>query len=125
MDSCDVLIVGERLRVFLCVETAPLGLDVLILDKHTFPRDKVCGGWITPPVLDELEIDPQDYARRRSFQPIAGFRASRMGDPEVETNYGKTISYGIRRYEFDDYLLKKCGARMIAGVPLKRHCSQR
>jgi geranylgeranyl reductase family protein len=120
MDSCDVLIVGGGPAGSSCAwKLRHSGLDVLILDKHTFPRDKVCGGWITPPVLDELEIDPQDYARGRSFQPIAGFRTSRIGDPEVETNYGKTISYGIRRYEFDDYLLKKCGARMIAGVPLK------
>jgi flavin-dependent dehydrogenase len=26
------------------------------------------------------------------------------------------VSYGIRRYEFDDYLLKRCGARVLQGV---------
>jgi geranylgeranyl reductase family protein len=120
MDSCDVLIVGGGPAGSSCAwKLRQSGLDVLILDKHTFPRDKVCGGWITPPVLDELEIDPSDYARGRSFQPITGFRTSRMGDPEVETNYGKPISYGIRRCEFDDYLLKKCGARLLASVPFK------
>ena len=29
------------------------------------------------------------------------------------------MSYGIRRYEFDDYLLKRCGARLALGEPFK------
>jgi flavin-dependent dehydrogenase len=41
------------------------GLDTIILDKRTFPRDKVCGGWITPAVIQGLEIDPVDYAHGR------------------------------------------------------------
>ncbi|HXN05940.1 MAG TPA: NAD(P)-binding protein, partial [Nitrospiria bacterium] len=30
------------------------GMKTAILDKAVFPRDKVCGGWITPAVLDLL-----------------------------------------------------------------------
>jgi flavin-dependent dehydrogenase len=41
-----------------------------------------------------------------------------MGSREVETDYGRPISYGIRRCEFDDFLLKRCGARIHQGVPL-------
>ena len=83
------------------------GLDVILLDKRKFPRDKTCGGWITPAVLDLLEIDPVEDARERVLQPITGFRTSWMGGAEVETRYGATVSYGVRRYEFDDYLLKR------------------
>ena len=43
------------------------GVDVAILDKSTFPRNKVCGGWITLPVFDELEIDATDYAHNAKF----------------------------------------------------------
>jgi len=119
MDSCDVLIVGGGPAGSSCAwKLRGSGLDVVVLDRQTFPRDKVCGGWITPAVLEELEIDPADYARCRIFQPILGFQTCRMGDPELETNYGGPISYGIRRCEFDDYLLKRSGARLLQGVSL-------
>src|SRR5207247_2429721 len=96
------------------------GLNVVILDRQTFPRDKVCGGWITPPVVEELEIDLEEYSGGHVLQNIHGFRTSRMGSREVETDYGRPISYGIRRCEFDDFLLKRCRARVHQGVPLTR-----
>ncbi len=120
MVSCDVLIVGAGPAGSSCAwKLRNSGLDVTILDKRVFPRDKVCGGWITPPVLEELQIDPAEYSRDRVFQPITGFRTGTMGGVEVETDYRKTISYGIRRYEFDDYLLARAGARLMEGTPLK------
>jgi flavin-dependent dehydrogenase len=64
MDSCDVLIAGGGPAGSSCAwMLRSSGLDVAILDKETFPRNKVCGGWITPAVLDELEIDPAEYSR--------------------------------------------------------------
>jgi menaquinone-9 beta-reductase len=54
------------------------------------------------------------------LQNIHGFRTSRIGGREVETDYGRPISYGIRRCEFDDFLLKRCGARIYEGVALTR-----
>ncbi len=30
------------------------GADVLVLDKETFPRLKLCAGWITPEVVRDL-----------------------------------------------------------------------
>ncbi len=120
MDSCSVLIVGAGPAGSSCARRLhQAGLHTIILDKRTFPRDKVCGGWITPAVVQELEIDPAEYARGRVLQSITGFRTSRMGDAEIETDYGRTISYGIRRFEFDDYLLQRCGARLIQGTPLR------
>jgi geranylgeranyl reductase family protein len=119
MDSCDVLIVGGGPAGSSCAwGLRRAGLDTAILDKRTFPRDKVCGGWITPAVLDDLEIDRNEYAGNCVFQPITGFRTSCMGEHEVETSYGEPISYGIRRFEFDDYLLKRSGARLFQGIPL-------
>ena len=119
MDSCDVLIVGGGPAGSSCAwELHRAGLDTIILDKSTFPRNKTCGGWITPAVLDDLEIDRNDYAATSVFQPITGFRTSVMGEQEVETQYGEPISYGIRRFEFDDYLLKRSGARVFQGQPL-------
>lgn len=119
MDSCEVLIVGGGPAGSSCAwELRQSSLDTIILDKQTFPRDKICGGWITSAVLDALEIDRNEYASTRILQPIVGFRTSCMGEREVETMYGETISYGIRRFEFDDYLLRRSGARVYEGVVL-------
>jgi geranylgeranyl reductase family protein len=117
MDACDVLIVGGGPAGSSCAwKLRDSGLRVAILDKQSFPRDKVCGGWITPAVLEELEIDAREYARGRVLQPITGFRTSSMGGPVVETGYGEPVSYGIRRYEFDEFLLCRSGARFLQGA---------
>jgi flavin-dependent dehydrogenase len=42
-----------------------------------------------------------------------------MGGPEVEAAYERPISYGIRRFEFDDYLLRRSKARMRLGEGVK------
>ncbi len=129
MDSCDVLIIGGGPAGSSCAwGLRRSGADVVILDKQHFPRDKVCGGWITPRVLAALQIDPEEYARGRVLQPITGFRVGRVAgsgtESAVEVDYGHAVSYGIRRWEFDDYLLRRSGARLRLGVSLtglRRH----
>jgi len=119
MDACDVLIVGAGPAGSSCAwGLRDSGLDVAILDRQTFPRDKICGGWITPQVLSELGIDPAEYSEGRVLQPITGFRTGWIGGPALDTGYNVTVSYGIRRREFDDYLLRRSGARLIEGVAL-------
>ena len=121
MDHCDALIVGGGPAGSACAwKLRRSGLDVLLMDRQKFPRDKVCGGWITPPVLEELEIDPLEYSRERVLQPITGFRTSLYGSPDIATDYGRPVSYGIRRFEFDHYLLERSGARTLVETPLER-----
>lgn len=113
METCDVLIVGGGPAGSTCArELGRAGLDVIILDKSQFPRDKVCAGWVTPAVMETLGIDVDDYARQHTLQAISAFRTSRIGNPAIHTRYPNTVSYGIRRCEFDDYLLRRCGARL-------------
>jgi len=120
MDACDVLIVGGGPAGSSCAwGLRGSGLDVAILDRETFPRDKICGGWITPQVLSELGIDPSEYSSCRVLQPITGFRTGWIGGPALHTGYNSTVSYGIRRREFDDYLLRRSGAHLLEGVALK------
>lgn len=95
------------------------GLRVLVLDKQDFPRHKVCAGWITPAVNESLQLDLADYARGRTLQPIHGFRTGLMGGRQVHTPYDRVISYGIRRHEFDDYLLRRSGAELALGESLQ------
>jgi menaquinone-9 beta-reductase len=121
MDSCDVLIIGGGPAGSSCAwGLRNSGLDVVILDKQLFPRDKVCGGWITPRVLQELGIDPREYGREWMLQPITRFRVGCIGGPALETGYAEPVSYGIRRREFDHYLLSRSGARLLLGAALTR-----
>ncbi len=121
MDSCDVLIVGGGPAGSSCAwALRSSGLHVVILDKASFPRNKVCGGWITPWVLQALEIDAADYALGRTMQEIRGFRVSSMGAREVGIPYDRVISYGIRRCEFDEYLLRRSGSEIREGAPINR-----
>jgi len=121
MERCDLLIVGGGpAGSSLAWALRDSGLDVWILDRQTFPRDKPCAGWITPQVLEELAIDPEIYAKGRVLQPIHGFRIRRIGDAPSEVRSEAPISYGIRRYEFDQWLLERSEAQLRLGQPLRR-----
>jgi flavin-dependent dehydrogenase len=107
------------------------GMDVLVIDRKTFPRDKTCAGWVTPQVFETLGIDPQRYVAEpgrglasvcggaRTLQPITGFKTGLIGGAPIETHYGRVVSYGIRRCEFDHYLLERSGATTQLGTAFK------
>jgi flavin-dependent dehydrogenase len=116
VEACEVAIVGggpAGSSAAWALRRA--GLDVVVCDTSAFPRDKVCAGWITPPVVDLLRLDVDDYRRTRTFQPITGFRVGVIGGPALEIDYDRPVSFGIRRCEFDDYLLRRSGARLRLG----------
>jgi geranylgeranyl reductase family protein len=120
MESCDVLIVGGGPAGSSCARQLRLhGMDVVIMDKAQFPREKVCAGWVTPAVLESLQLDVAAYSAQHVLQPITAFRTGLIDGGNVETRYSSVVSYGIRRYEFDDYLLRRSGARLQLGQPLK------
>ena len=121
MITCDVLIVGGGPAGSTCAwKLREAGLDVIVIDRAVFPRDKVCGGWITPQVVADLQLDTEAYRPGRTFQPITGFRTGIIGGRrEVQTAYGGAISFGIRRREFDDYLLGRSGARVQPGTSIE------
>jgi geranylgeranyl reductase family protein len=120
METCDCLVVGGGPAGSSCARAlVQAGLDIAVLDKAIFPRDKICAGWITPAVVDELELDLPDYRRGRTLQPITGFRTGVIGGRPVCTQYDLPVSYGIRRCEFDHYLLARSGARLRLGEPLR------
>lgn len=91
-----------------------------MLDRARFPRDKTCGGWITPEVLRLIQSVPDEYQAERVLQPISSFRTGCIGDDRaVTTEYPGTVSFGIRRREFDDFLLRRSGARLVLGESLQ------
>jgi flavin-dependent dehydrogenase len=120
VERCDVLVVGGGPGGSSCAfGLRGSGLDVLVVDRAAFPRDKVCAGWVTPPICAALGIEPEDYRKERVMQPIRGFGLARQGDPETRVDCGEVVSFGIRRCEFDHYLLLRSGARLRLGAPVQ------
>jgi geranylgeranyl reductase family protein len=115
MQTYDVLIVGGGpAGSTLAYSLKSSGLKIGVLDKQSFPRQKICAGWVTPEVMRVLNIDLEDYANGRVLQKISGFNIGMLGQKQVGSSYpGAPVSYGIRRIEFDDYLLQRCGADLI------------
>lgn len=121
MRTADVLIIGGGPGGSTCAwQLKRLGFDVVVWDRKAFPRDKICAGWITPHVVAALDLDLNAYAASgRTCQPIFGFQVSRQDDREARVRYDAPVSYGIRRCEFDHFLLERCGAERRLGEPLR------
>lgn len=108
MQHADVIVVGGGPAGSTCAwKLQQAGMDVLVLDKSAFPRTKLCAGWITPQVVDDLELDTANYPN--SF----------LSFDRLELNWHglrfrkKTVQHSIRRYEFDEYLLGRSGAKIM------------
>ena len=82
------------------------GVECLVLDRATFPREKLCAGWITPQVLDDLGMAPADYPH--SLLTFDALRISVKGLPITL----RSPQHSIRRFEFDHFLLQRSGAEV-------------
>ncbi|MBN2411401.1 NAD(P)/FAD-dependent oxidoreductase [candidate division KSB1 bacterium] len=82
------------------------GIECLILDKQEFPRTKLCAGWITPRVINDLKIDINDYP----FS-LAEFNKFHVHIYNKELII-KVRQYAVRRYEFDHWLLQRSGVNI-------------
>jgi flavin-dependent dehydrogenase len=62
MEYSETIIVGGGPAGSSCAwALKKQGKEVLILDKQPFPRLKLCAGWITSKVMENLEFTPEDY----------------------------------------------------------------
>jgi flavin-dependent dehydrogenase len=128
MHRCDVLIVGGGPAGSACArDLVGAGVDVIVADRARFPRDKPCAGWITPAVVETLDLDLDAYRRAGlTLQPITGFQTGIVGrQGGADVDFGRVVSYGIRRCEFDAYLLERSGARVLAPLPVARLARER
>ena len=110
MHHTEVLIVGGGPAGAACAwRLRQRGVDCMILDRQPFPRVKLCAGWITPQVVRDLDLHPADYPGGfTTFGALhISIRGLRFPLP--------TRQYAIRRWEFDDWLLRR------AGVPVHHH----
>lgn len=108
MRSCDVLIIGGGPAGSAAArELTRHGVDVLVLDKETFPRLKLCAGWITPEVVRDLEMDVATYPHR-----FMTFERLHIHVKGLHLKVA-SVQHSIRRFEFDAWLLERSGAPVV------------
>jgi flavin-dependent dehydrogenase len=103
LETVEVLIVGGGPAGSTCAwQLTRRGIDCLVLDKAPFPRTKLCAGWITPEVVDDLKL--ADYPHGLLTFERIHVHAKGLG-------YAlRGPQHSIRRYEFDAWLLERSGA---------------
>ena len=119
--SADVVVVGAGPGgSSTAYHLARAGLDVILLEKSPFPRDKICGDGLTPAAVHELiamGVDTTGWMRNRGLTVIGGGHTVHMDWPDQKSLPG----YGMTRARMDlDHALAQraveAGARLYEGV---------
>ena len=101
---------------------AQLGLlgvrNVVLVDKHDFPRDKTCGSGLSPRGIETLkELGVWAEVEEHSY-PIHGIRLVTRGDRESWQSAGEQAAAVVcQRRVLDHILLRKALARGVEFVP--------
>jgi len=124
VDQADVIVVGAGpAGSTTAYYLAQAGLDVLLLEKSRFPREKVCGDGLTPRGVKALvamgiSVSEQDgWVRNKGLRVIGAGKRMELPWPELSSYPG----YGLVRPRTDlDQMLarraQQAGARLIEGV---------
>ena len=91
------------------------GLRVLVLDRASFPRDKVCGEFISPAADDILkELGVLDSIQQSDPVRLRGVAISSYGKPELCIDYppcpdrtNPMTSLSLSRFQLDHLLVQK------------------
>jgi geranylgeranyl reductase family protein len=83
------------------------GLNVVLIDKAIFPRDKICGDAVSSVAKRVLrQINPQYETELLQFEPKACIKKAKLYSPKFESleiEFSK-IGYCIKRVDFDNWL---------------------
>jgi menaquinone-9 beta-reductase len=123
-DDADVIVVGagpsgSSAAYYL----AQAGLDVLLIEKSRFPRDKVCGDGLTPRAVKALVAMGVDVSEQAGWLRNKGLRVIGAG-MRLELDWPELASYpgyGLvrTRASLDEQLARRAqtaGAKLVEGT---------
>jgi len=111
-------------------QLARAGVDVLVLDRATFPRDKPCSEYLSPQASRILhEMGALDTLERGPAARLTGMRVTAPDGSSFEGTFGTVRRYrpwtpyglAVRRTILDALLLARAraaGARVLEGTPV-------
>jgi len=123
-DAADVIVVGAGpAGSAAAYHLATAGLDVLLLEKTSFPREKVCGDGLTPRAVKALTamgipVEPGDgWLINKGLRIIGGGGRIELAWPDLSSFPG----YGTvrTRTDFDELLARhaqKAGVRLLENI---------
>ncbi|SED58893.1 geranylgeranyl reductase family protein [Ruania alba] len=123
-DDADVIVVGAGPAGAASAHyLAAAGLEVLLLEKATFPRDKICGDGLTPRAVAELirmgvPTRAEDgWIRNRGLRVIGGGHTIHLPWPQIE----RYPDYGLAKARTDldstlAYHARATGAKLLEGT---------
>lgn len=120
----DAVICGAGPSGSTCAKyMAEKGLNIVVLEKSTFPRDKPCGGALRPSVIEEFDYVKQGIhsiphnicTRAKMFSPtLKNF---------VDYRSDKAVLYNVQRIHFDALLAdfaRDAGAELRENSEVRR-----
>ena len=123
-ETADVIVVGAGpAGSSAALRLAQAGLDVLVVEKARFPREKVCGDGLTPRAVKALTGMGIPMAPADGWRPTNGVRLV-AGRARLEVDWPELSSYPgygmVRgRAAFDETLARhaqKAGAELREGM---------
>ena len=123
-DTADVIVVGAGpAGSAAAYHLATAGLDVLLLEKTSFPREKVCGDGLTPRAVKALTamgipVEPGNgWLLNKGLRIIGGGGRIELAWPDLSSFPG----YGTvrTRTDFDELLARhaqKAGVRLLENI---------
>jgi flavin-dependent dehydrogenase len=110
----DVLIVGGGPAGSTCARFLTRGgARVAVVDRAEFPRVKLCGGWVSAPIWEALALAPGEYPG--GLWEWHTCHVHYRGEDRAIASHG----WFIRRFELDDFLLRRSGAELRLGIPIR------
>lgn len=100
----DVIVAGAGpAGAMAALRLAAVGVDVLVLDKAHFPRDKPCGGGLTPKSFRQLDFDIRDLVKQRAHRVY--LKGPHLAPTPISMSNGADV-WLVQRREFDMRMVK-------------------